>query len=218
MLVLLFSCLVLPLLSFTITGCLGETGEEEIGTGWTKFSNMEVFPDEESDSPWTVNGNFVTKSISEGKLTLETRGATVGFLSQSNSSFDNAVGTTVEIRFRVIKGITNPEDRDGFIFSFQDGTYEGKLSFMSDKLLIYDGNTLKEEYPMNTRGFHTYRMTIVGSTFTTYVDGRQVATVTLQNRVGNKQVIFGDGLPKPGANFKAEIAYMGYSVVGAYSP
>lgn len=71
---------------------------------------------------------------------------------------------------------------------------------------------------MDTMGFHTYRMALDGDNLSIFIDNELVAKTTLQARVGSKQVFFGDFLASPGANLKAEIAYVGYSVESIFSP
>jgi hypothetical protein len=209
--------MVLSLLLLTTTGC-GGGGEQEEGIGWTKFSNMEVLPDLEVESPWTSGGGFLTKEVSRGILIFETEGKGLGFFEHPDDSLNNGIGTTAEIKMKFLKCPGKMDYHDAAIFGIQDGTKEGKLAFLSDMIAIYDMNKQRETYPIDTSAFHTYRICILGDTMDIYVDGKLATSTTLSERVSGKKVFFGDYHPEEGENIKAQIKYVGYSTSGAFSP
>ncbi len=184
---------------------------------WTKFSAMEVLPEAESVRPWTTGGRFETEVASGGVLTIKTSGNATGFLIQPEERFDNAVGTTAEIKLKLVKGAKT--DHDASLFSLQDGTFEGKVCFFSRRIEIYDQNTLQATCNVDTTsGFHTYRLCIVKGNFVVYVDGQMFASVTLVNQVPNKAIFFGDFSMGQEENISAQIDYVAYSVKGALAP
>ncbi|MFC1990599.1 hypothetical protein ACFLU9_00405, partial [Chloroflexota bacterium] len=174
-------------------------------------------PDTEAVNPLQVAGVFETKFASEGILTIETRGNSPGLFTHPEDKFDNAVGSTVEIKMKLLQGPKT--DHDASLFSLQDDTREGKISFFNDRIEIRDQNTLKATHKLDTAdGFHIYRLTLVRDRFKVYVDGKKIVSVTLNNRVSNKALFFGDGSIKEGENLGVQIDYIAYSVAGTTVP
>ncbi|MFC1990740.1 hypothetical protein ACFLU9_01140 [Chloroflexota bacterium] len=198
----------------------GPPSEDQVTIGigiWTKFNWMQVSPDTEAVSPWQVAGVFETKFASGGILTIETRGTSTGLFTHPEDKFDNAVGSTVEIKMKLLEGPKT--DHDASLFSLQDGTREGKISFFNDRIEIRDRNDLKATHDMDTtNGFHIYRLTLVKDKLEVYVDGEKVASVILNTHVTNKALFFGDGSIKEGENLGVQIDYIAYSVDGAIAP
>lgn len=185
---------------------------------WTKLSDMSLAPDVEPESPWTMNGNGLEVfNVNQGQLTIQTVGTSVGSLTHPEERFDNNVGTTLEIKLKLMAGPT--VDHDASLFSLQDGVREGKISFFNDRIEVRDQNDLKETHEMNTTGeFHIYRLVIVRNILEVFVDGEIIASITLDKVTTNKVILFGDVSQKEGENINAEIDYIAYSTEGAKTP
>ncbi|MFC1990574.1 hypothetical protein ACFLU9_00275 [Chloroflexota bacterium] len=184
---------------------------------WTIFSEMQVSLENDPTSQWQVSGTFADKTASAGILYIKTNGTLTGLFTHPEERFDNAVGSTVEIKMKLLEGPAT--DHDASLFSLQDGMREGKISFFSDRIEIRDQNTLRTTHKMDTGdGFHIYRLALVKDTFDVYVDGERVASITLGSQISNKVVIFGDGSIGQGENIGAQIEYIAYSIEGSVTP
>ncbi|MBM3131676.1 MAG: hypothetical protein FJZ95_01410, partial [Chloroflexi bacterium] len=192
--------------------------ETTIGVGmWTRFSAMKVLPESESIEPWQVSGVFERKEASEGILTVQTTHSNPGYFTVYEEGFDNATGSTAEIKMKLLEGVESGNSAN--LFSLQDGRAECKILFFSNRVEIFDQNDLKSTYNMNTMdGFHIYRLAIAGLRGEVYVDGTRVASIILSNLVPSKEVLFGDLSIDPDANFTAAVDYIAYSIDGAVTP
>lgn len=190
-----------------------KTIEEKIKSlGWTKFSDMEVDPAREMESPWKQNSHFSQKKLADGILHLRTNKKETGHYVLLDDRLDNASGTTAEIRIRLLNTPSSAEYHDAAMFGFQDGIREGKISFLSNKILIYDQNELMNEFSVDTRRLHTYGITIRGDDLNVTVDGATVANSRLINEAKGKMFFFGDAQDWDRENMEAEISYICYRV------
>lgn len=192
------------------------TTEVTIGTGiWTKFSGMRVSPIAESEDPWQASLKF--QPVEAGIFKYQTSGKASGLLSHSESRFNNDTGTTLEIKLQVLEGPVS--NRDAALISLQDGEREGKLSFFTDRIEVYDRNNLVTIHEMDTTdGFHTYRLTITSDSLGFYVDGEEVAAAQLVKNSSRKVVLFGDAVTDESENFNVQVDYIAYSIDGALAP
>lgn len=194
------------------------TEREKMGIrdeGWTKFSDMSVDPAEEETKPWVKQGDPNSIEIKNGILSIETDGTATGFYTIGDDRIDNEPGTTVEIRIRVLKTPTDPAHHDAAILTLQNGTWEGKLAFFPDRIIVYDKNVPIEEYGVDTTEFHTYRMLVFRDNIDVYLDGELVISSLLSNQVKGKRIFFGDLNPTDNQNIKAAVSYVCYRTWGA---
>jgi len=179
-------------------------------------------PDKETDSPWRAAGvgkppAFDMKEVSNGVLIMKTDGGNTAFFARDESRFNNESGLTAEIKIKVIEA--SYQGFQGACFSVQDGKREGKITFYPDHISIRDQNTEKATYSINTMAdFHVYRMTMAKDILKVYVDGGLAASVTLENTVPHKGILFGDLSSEEGENIHAEIDYVIYNVEEALAP
>jgi beta-glucanase (GH16 family) len=152
-------------------------------------------------------------------LTLDTTGtgtnpAGTGYPIEG---FDNTKGSTAEVKMRILEAPVSGSD--GAMFSLIDGMREGKISFYADHINIRDQNEVKAVRWMDTTDdFHTYRIAIIGDTLKLFVDGDEVASVTLSGSSSDKKILFGDLSTSEGENINAQVEYLAYSVEGAITP
>jgi len=178
---------------------------------------MSLLPESEPSNPWLPSGSFLTKELSNGTLTLETTNSNPGFYSLSEEGFNNASGSTAEINVRLFN--TPDSDHDACLFHLHDGSRAAKISFFNNRIEIFDNNSLKSTYYMDTTNdFHTYRLTIILNTFNLFVDGSLASSLSLDDPISDKSIMFGDGSITQNQNFKAQVNYIAYSTLGAFSP
>ncbi len=183
--------------------------------GLTKFSDMSVDPAEEETKPWVKQGDPNSIEIKNGILFIETDKTSTAFYMIQDDRIDNESGTTVEIRMRVLKTPTDPAHHDAAILSLQNDTWEGKLAFFPDRIILYDKNIPIEEYGVDTTEFHTYRMLVFRDNIDVYLDGELVVSSLLSNQVKGKRIFFGDLNPTDNQNIKATVSYVCYRTWGA---
>ena len=184
---------------------------------WTRFSNMNVLPDQESHSPWSPGGSFEIWQATDGILTIKTTGSNTGVLGRGEWRLDNGVGTTVEVRMKLLEASSG--GFQGACISLQDGKREAKLSFYPDRIVLRDQNNEKASYEMDTTdGFHTYRLAMVRDSCRAYVDGEEIAGIALDYKIEAKAIILGDISKEEDENIYAELDYLAYHVEGAMSP
>ena len=166
--------------------------------------------EEEQTIPWTwTKGGFVIRTV--GK---ENEPAGTGYPIKE---FDNSLGSTLEVKMRILEAPAS--GFNGGALSLIDGQREGKLSFFNDRIEIRDVNDFRQAYEIDTNDdFHVYRLTIAGDTLKAYVDGMEVAVVTLANSNKERKILFGDFSPEEGENMYAQVEYLAYYVGGAVSP
>ncbi|MFC1990742.1 hypothetical protein ACFLU9_01150, partial [Chloroflexota bacterium] len=205
---------ILIIIAVFAIGC--GRGQSQTGI-WTKFSDMQLPPDIELTNPWTAEGIFKKYLVYRGVLRFQTGGTSTGLFIHPEERFDNEVGSTAEVRMKLLG-----ESKTGHeinVFLLQDGSLEGKVLFFNDRIEIYDQNDLEATYKMDTTDrFHTYRLAIAKHSLEVYVDGGRVSSVTLNNPVSNKMVLFGDASEREGEDINAQIDYIAYSVKGAMAP
>jgi len=138
-------------------------------------------------------------------------------LEGAKFDFDNEVGSTTEVKVRILQAPSS--GWDGAMFSLLDGKREGKIRFFANRIDIGERNGLKTMHFMNTRDtFHAYRITIVRDLMKVYVDGKEVASVVLTDQVEGREILFGDFSNKEWENMDAQIEYLAYFTGGALQP
>ncbi|MBM3131678.1 MAG: hypothetical protein FJZ95_01420 [Chloroflexi bacterium] len=170
--------------------------------------------------PYTPPGTGTVpwaKATPDDTVTVRTSGKDVGIFIYSEPRFDNSVGSTAEIRMKLLE---EPQSsHDAALFVLQDGTREGKICFFSNRIEIFDQNALKAIHRMDAISqFHTYRLAIAGRNFQVFVDSRKVASAVLSNTVPKKAVMFGDATDVANENSGAQIKYIAYATEGAVAP
>lgn len=131
--------------------------------------------------------------------------------------FNNSTGSTVEVKMKILAAPA--AGSDGAMLSLIDGSREGKISFHDDRIEIRDQNQVKASHNMDTTdGFHAYRIVIIEDTMKVYVDGSEVASVTLSGSSTDRKILFGDLSSHEGENLTAQVEYLAYSVDGALTP
>jgi len=169
------------------------------GLAWARVTDLAGLPQGDRSRPW------------------QTQGSQVLDLGQAEEALENATGTTVQVRLKLLEGPVS--GRDGAVLSIQDGAREGKLSFFADRLEVLDLNNLRATYFTDTTaGFYDYRLAQRGDTLRVYVNGAEVASAYLATPVSRKGLLFGDFSPEPGENFQAQIEYLVYTTQGAFAP
>ncbi|MBU2008481.1 MAG: hypothetical protein KJ624_01320 [Chloroflexi bacterium] len=204
--------------AYSASGALPPEGEQEPEEAeiWTMFTDMQMSPDA-PPAAWAGNGTFSVKSVVDGVLTVATRGTDLGHFSQLVPEFDNAVGSTAEVRLKLLDGPKT--DSDGAMLSISDGLREAKIAFFTDHINILDQSEFKRFSWMDTTDdFHTYRIAIIGDSLRVYVDGAEVAAATLRQQATGRQVLFGDFSTSAGENMGVRVDYLAYSVNGAKAP
>lgn len=122
---------------------------------------------------------------------------------------NTATGYTVEFKLKInnsplVGGI-------GLWATSDDG--EAVLLFSSSK--IREAHSGQELLMDTTDDFHIYRLTVLGSSFTFYVDGVQKFTDTVAD-LDRTFLRFGDGTP--GASGDAEWDYIAFTTTGSFNP
>jgi len=96
------------------------------------------------------------------------------------------VGTTVECRVRVVRGVA--PDKPATLLRFGNGAYALSLYLFPDKIDVGQAHALD-----TTDRFHTYRMTLVGNEAKVYLDGDpQPVISTTANPDPSNAIFFGD--------------------------
>ncbi len=200
---------------------------------WTEsFWVYRVYPISDSEdnksSTWKMkfsptiagSGGAVTTMYEQNSLVyIKTSADQESLFTWDDQSINNEVGTTAEVRLRIVKGPTT--GKLGMIFSIEDGIREGKVSFFDHHIEMLDQNEVRVVYWMDTgEDLHTYRLTLVKDRLELYVDGERIAVTTLtsERNLAVGKIVLGDIGNRTGENVLAEIEYLAYSPGGAFAP
>ena len=168
---------------------------------------------------YSIAGVFVPimNSVASGILTMDSEGVggTVVNDYQKTTAFNNAVGSTAEFRMKYVSGSVAGLP---LCFDHDDGTWVEVIEFYPYGIYTYFGGQAFVA-TINDGLFHTYRTTIIGTTFNLYRDDVLIITEVLaQASVLGNAIYFGDVTATNGENSKSEWDYVYYYIGGAIPP
>ena len=165
---------------------------------------------------WTKVGGFTadTEEISPaGFLHLVSNDSGEATYSQNESGIDNAVGTTIELRVKMISGYTFADQINSMSLELRDGVRQVWLDIYSDAIA-----TKGETYEMDTTDdYHIYRVTVKGTETKVYVDGVLRITDNTSWAGAQKYVLFTGGSWYEGS-IESSWDYVYYRTDGAFAP
>lgn len=180
---------------------------------WTKEYDGAAEPDSGGNYDWVLAGtDFAT---SDGNiLTINTIGQGTGYCNYQRTpdvNFDD--GITMEVRAKL--GTVVNGDTNRLTLNIYDGTQDEYFYCIitPDNIDTNGGN-----YGLDTSKWHTYRLTVKGTTLKVYVDGVLRITDTIINFACTDLVTFGDTSGAAGLNLNVEIDYLNYKIGEAIIP
>ena len=182
--------------------------------GWDVLYNANELPT--AATPVWTKGDF-TADIEEispaGFLHLVSNDNGEATYLRTESGIDNAVGTTIELRVKMISGYTFADQIDVMGLELRDGVRSVWLDIFSDAIA-----TKGETYEMDTTDdYHVYHMTRLGTTLKVYVDGVLRITDNTSWVGAQKHVLFTGGYWY-GGSVESSWDYVYYSTGGAFVP
>ena len=164
---------------------------------------------------WVKTGSATTEEISPaGFLHLVSKATDEITYFIEDVSLDNSVGVTLEARVKMVSGYTFADGSDAMSLVGRDGVRGWFLDIYSDTI-----DTGFGQYSMDTTDdFHTYRVTVIGTTQKVYVDGVLVITATLVGGGSGDTKIFFKGGYFSGAVIESSWDYVYYRADGAFAP
>lgn len=188
---------------------------------WTVAYNATVLPASASPA-WTKKTTGTANEVIIGGDTLirSDTGGSGNYLQYCRDTIglSNTTGTTVEARVKIItSSVIGNTTGSGIAIS--DGTRRGNVHIHSDGIEVFDsdGTTQRGTYSMTTTdAFHTYRVTLVGTTMKVYVDGTLRVTATLSGSSATNRIIF--GTMNNHLTSEDHWKFVWYSSAGAYAP
>ncbi|MHA1302203.1 MAG: hypothetical protein ACTSPI_00685 [Candidatus Heimdallarchaeaceae archaeon] len=202
-----------------------DTGDKQEGTGsikviasseptWDLIYSGDVEPDADG---WTLSGADYC-SVAGGICTIDTvtPGGTAKCSYQKTPAVDFDSGITAEIRVKVISSSA----AGNLTFLVGDNAQDETIHlFLYTDHILFKGSTT-ETYNMNTTDdFHTYRITVSGTTAKLYIDGILRITLTVRSLTLTYNFIrFGDDSSTDGYNSKSEWDYVKLALGEVKSP
>lgn len=178
---------------------------------WTKEYDGAAEPDSGGDYDWVLTG--VDHASSDGDiLTINTIGqGTVRNYYRQIPNVDFNAGITVEVKAKIIA----TENSYAFTINMYDGTQDEYAEFR-----IYDNKIRIAgiDYVTTTTNWHTYRITISGTTVKVYVNGILRITGTVGSATVSDTLSFGDVSNVNGNNINIQIDYLNYKLGEAITP
>lgn len=182
---------------------------------WTVRYEADVLPD--SDTPaWTLySAGTPTREIISSQLHLVTATgvATESFYEIDDANIDENTGVTVETRVRVVDdgGLAANNSPTSFYIGTENNFARVSITETQVRLEMNLGVDITS---IDGTSYHTYTLTIVGTTATLYVDGYQYLQVTEGTYTGGWWGVgFGDDA-ETSKNSEAYWDYVYYSVQG----
>lgn len=150
------------------------------GETWTTKYEANELP--ESATPaWTKSTDLgtYTAEISSGKLHFSSSDTNECVIwERSDTNLLNSVGSTLEVRVKATS-LSDYSTYAGYIqYALADDSITAFLALFSDSVEFW-GDGFDEVYAIDTTNdYHTYRISISGTTCTLYIDGVKAKEVT----------------------------------------
>ena len=170
-----------------------------------------------STPAWTKtdgSGGSATEAAVGGILTVTGEADDEFFYQLADSSFDNSVGTTVEVRTRIVNATPYGGGAGSYLeFTLRDGTYSQDIIFDEVSVRLSEDDT--DPYLLDATQWHTYRLTLKETSLKLYVDGvlRIQKTVATEGTEKNLDIYFWDSV-----GWEQDYDYFYYRTDGAFPP
>ena len=154
---------------------------------------------------WTLYGTDYS-SVSDGILTLNTSASTAYTCSYVKFPTINfTAGFTVKFKAQIVTGVGDHP----FYINLHDpiNLLHCQLSFRTDSIYRHSGDKICDFN--TTDAYHVYRLYILGSTATLYIDDVEKGSWTVGLAYGGSLIAFGDGGSDSSVNIKIDYFYYG---------